>query len=95
MTADEARTFERYSVMNVVQLKASLECECEPYVDIFTFRRWKAQGFSVMRGQKGHKIMTYIKGSKTVKDENGLEKEETFKRPWTSTVFCRCQVQPS
>ena len=44
MTAAEAVTFERYSPTNAAIVSASLPCGCEPYQDVFTFRRWIAQG---------------------------------------------------
>ena len=56
MTKAEATHFDRYSVANAVSVKTSLECGCEPYQDVFTYRRWKAQGFQVSRGQKAIKL---------------------------------------
>ena len=49
-TPETARHFDRYSIANAVTVKQALPCGCEPYVDVFTYRRWKAQGFQVQRG---------------------------------------------
>src|SRR6266850_1687850 len=48
-TPETAREFDRYSIANAVTVKQSLPCGCEPYVDVFTYRRWRAQGFQVQR----------------------------------------------
>lgn len=90
-TAESAQTFERYSESNIFALrKASAEksCSCEPYVDWFTYRRWDAQGFQVMKGQTGTKIEQMIPFEK--EDSDG-SKERKFSFKQTS-VFCRCQV---
>ena len=57
MTADQARTFTTYSVGNVVRVKQALACGCEPYQDVFTYRRWQALGFQVQKGQ--HNILKH------------------------------------
>jgi len=92
MTETEARTFTAgYSVANAAAVLAQSECKCEPYVDIFTFRRWKAQGMQVQRGSKAKKIVVFrpIMGQ----DESGND-VVVRKIPRTSSVFCRCQVAP-
>jgi hypothetical protein len=50
-TPETARQFDRFSVANAVTVKQALPCGCEPYVDVFTCKRWKAQGFQVQRGE--------------------------------------------
>ena len=35
---------------------AFAECGCEPYADVFTFNRWKAQGYFVRRGEHGVRL---------------------------------------
>jgi len=95
MTAEQARTFEHgMSLANYQQLKVSLmerrsDCRCEPYTDCFTFRRWKAQGRSVRKGEKSHRLTCWIEGEK---EDQETGEVKTFKRPWTAHVFCRCQV---
>ena len=89
-TPETARRFDRYSVANAVTLKEALPCGCEPYVDVFTYRRWKAQGFQVQRGEHGVKLTTWISYER--EDKDGTVK--TYTRPKTTTVFCRCQVAP-
>lgn len=94
MTAQEATSFQRYSKANalaaMVWLRESGACkgECSAYQDIYTYNRWQAQGYQVRKGQHGAKITTMIETMK--KDQDG--KEEIDKRPWNTTVFCRCQV---
>ena len=86
MTEAEARSFERYSVANAVTVKRSLACGCQPYEDVFTFRRWIALGQVVERGQKAIKIPTII----TTEDKDTGEVRRLFH---TSAVFCRHQVK--
>lgn len=90
MTADQAQRFEYYSATNAGIVKACLPCGCKPYEDVFTYARWQALGYQVKKGEHGIKIGTYA--PITQKDEDG--EKIVGKRPWTSTVFCRCQVKP-
>ena len=90
-TPETARQFDRFSVANAVTVKKSLPCGCEPYVDVFTYRRWKAQGFQVQRGQKAIKLPLIYKRSET--DPKTGEQTET-RRIGRSAVFCRCQIKP-
>ena len=89
--ADDARRFNHFSIHNAVQ--AQLACptgECEAFKSIFTFRRWKQQGWVVRKGEKGTRITTWIPTTKT--DENGT-KTVTGKKPRAAIVFCRHQVE--
>ena len=52
LTPAEARSFDRFSVANTVAVESILACGCKAYVDVFTYNRWRAQGFQVQRGQK-------------------------------------------
>jgi antirestriction protein ArdC len=88
MTADEAASFTRFSVQNYVAIKSALSCSCEPYRDVFTLRRWNALGYRVRRGEHGVKISTIVAHEV---DDGGEIK--VVSRPWTSVVFCRCQVE--
>jgi antirestriction protein ArdC len=99
MTAADAKKFEHYSEDNAQALEDALTCNCEPYIDIFTLRRWNAQGYKVKKGEKSQVIKTYRtiqkkdpKTKQVMTDENG--KPVTFKVPKKSYVFCRCQVEP-
>ena len=58
MTATEARSFDRFSVANAATVMAERGCGCEPYVDVFTYKRWQAQGFQVQKGEKSIRIPT-------------------------------------
>ncbi len=88
MTAETAKTFDRFSIYNAKTVIESLPCGCLPYQDVFTFKRWIAQGYCVKRGEHGIKIP--VIGSNVKELDNG---ELSVKRyTTTSAVFCRCQV---
>ena len=87
MTAEDARTFPHFSVHNAVQAQlACPEGTCQAYQDIFTYRRWRAQGYAVRKGQKGTAVTTWV----TTK---GRRDEEPTRRPKRAVVFCRHQVE--
>jgi hypothetical protein len=90
-TPETARRFDRFSVANAVTVKQGLPCGCEPYVDVFTYRRWRAQGFQVQRGEKAIRLPLIYQRRET-DPETG--KESTTRRVGRSAVFCRCQVRP-
>ena len=91
MTADEARSFDRFSVANFSQVRSQLRCSCNPYEDVFTFGRWRAQGYHVRKGEHGIRFTTMVE-HETEKNENTGE-TRVISRPWTAYVFCRCQVE--
>jgi antirestriction protein ArdC len=86
MTPESATSFDRYSMINAVIVKHERKCECEPYEDIYTYARWQAQGYQVRKGEHGTRITTFI----PVKDK--ATDKVIGSRPWSSVVFCRCQV---
>lgn len=89
MTAEQAQTFEHESAQSAATVAEQLDCECEPYTDVFTFNRWKAQGFSVRKGEKAHRVTGYV--PKVTKDATtGEERKQLI--PRVNCVFCRCQV---
>jgi antirestriction protein ArdC len=91
-TAETAVTFERRSAANAEALDvvASLKgCQCAPYVDWFTYRRWQAQGMQVQRGEKGTKLPIFYDSDEKDKDGNEIKR----KRRSSAHLFCRCQVQ--
>ena len=91
-TPETARSFDRYSVANAVAIREALSCDCQPYQDVFTYRRWQAQGYQVQRGQRSIRLPLV----KLVERENAeTGKVETRRLLTRSAVFCRCQVQPS
>lgn len=99
MTADEARTFQAgeriSSIVRVTQAlaeRARPGCACEPYTDVFTFNRWRAQGRTVRRGEHGIVLPVVIEKSYIGKDELGDETERTSRILRRSYVFCRCQT---
>jgi hypothetical protein len=89
MSAEEARTFQHYSALNAARAQqACAEGVCRAYRDIFTYQRWRAQGFQVQRGQKGTPVTTWIITSGA--DDNG---DPILVRQAKRTVlFCRHQV---
>lgn len=90
MDANTAKNFAHRSAANAAIVEGSFSCECEAYADIFTYDRWLAQGLVVIKGQKGTKIQTW---KVILKENDEGEKVPVGRRPWTSTVFCRHQVQ--
>ena len=91
MTAVEAKTFEHgRSGTAELFLSTALQCECVPYEDTFTYRRWRSQGFQVRKGEKGIKLTTYRPIETDYKNEDGTAVMTTI--PKTYHVFCRCQV---
>lgn len=91
MSADDARRFEHFSVHNAVQ--AQMACPeggaCEAYRDIFTFRRWHAQGYAVRKGEKGTTVTTWVPVREPSENENGTVR----RRPKRAVLFCRHQVE--
>ncbi len=90
MSADEAASFEKFSIGNATVLaQAAVErgCQCQPYADWFTFRRWLAQGMHVRKGEHGTALTVLI----TKEKEDG----STSTYPKRTHVFCRCQVEPN
>lgn len=93
-TPEEARSFARVSLNNAARAMAELQedgrCNgaCTAYADIFTYARWRDQGYHVRRGEHGAKLSIIIDTEK--EDDSGNVKAE--KRFWYTTVFCRCQV---
>jgi len=59
MNSKEAKSFEVKDDKNARIVKAHFDCDCQPYEDIFTYRRWEAQGLVVSKGQKGVKVSRY------------------------------------
>lgn len=94
MNPTEAQTFEGYSVQNATILAsaaAARGCDCEPYRDWFTFKRWLAQGLAVQKGEKGTCLQTFRRIEEKDKKTGEVR---TYSKPWRSYVFCRCQVAP-
>ena len=101
MTADEARTFaagERVS--SAVRVAAALaerarpSCTCRAYADVFTFRRWRAQGRTVRHGERGLALPVVLERTEVGQDELGDETSTTRRTLQRSYVFCRCQTDP-
>jgi hypothetical protein len=92
-TPDSAKSFDRFSMQNALILAEQSQhhgCKCQAYEDYFTYARWAGQGFQVQKGQHGTKLSVYIPVKKVLDGEEKV----VGSRPWSSTVFCRCQVAP-
>ena len=88
MTEEESRTFQGFSVANAARVMLALEqrgCACEPYADVFTFRRWLPQGRVVKKGEKGIPLPVVV-------ETEADEEQEERRMLRTSYVFCRCQT---
>lgn len=101
MTPEEAQHFDRLSVASYAAVKLQLSCDCEPYRDVFTYARWRAQGFQVKRGEKAARVTVFTpvdgaEGERELdpEDEERQESGRKRTRPWTAFVFCRHQVKP-
>jgi N-terminal domain of anti-restriction factor ArdC len=67
------------------------ESEIKPRENVFTFQAWKALGRVVRRGEHGVKVTTFIECTKENKETS---EKESFRRPWTTTVFRISQTEP-
>lgn len=85
-----ARHFDRYSVANAVTVKSALACGCEPYVDVFTYRRWQAQGMQVQRGEHAIRLPVIYAREETDPETGETRSRRRFGK---SAVFCRHQVK--
>jgi antirestriction protein ArdC len=68
---------------------ACAEGSCRAYADIFTFRRWRAQGFIVRKGEKGTTVTTWVAAPKQKDNEETTDR----RRPKRAVLFCRHQVE--
>lgn len=93
ISAEDARAFPHFSIHNAVQ--AQMACpdgSCEAYRDIFTFRRWRAQGFVVRKGEHGTTVTTWVP-TKT-RPTDTTEPAQVRRAPKRAVLFCRHQVEP-
>jgi antirestriction protein ArdC len=68
------------------------ESEIRPRENVFTYRAWRELGRQVRRGEHGVKVFTFVECEK--KDEATGTVKETYRRPWTTTVFHISQTDP-
>lgn len=90
MTAAEATNFDSISLANATLVESMLGCDCQAYLDVFTFRRWLAQGLAVQKGQKSIKAPPV----KVVTSEDDDGETQTRRIKTVSILFCRHQVAP-
>lgn len=67
------------------------EAEIKPRENVFTFQAWKALGRVVRKGEHGVKVTTFIESTKENRETG---EKESFRRPWTTTVFHVSQTEP-
>lgn len=60
------------------------ESEIKPRENVFTYQAWRALGRQVRRGEHGVKVVTFVEMAKENKETG---EKESFRRPWTTTVF--------
>jgi len=89
MSESEAVSFERYSGQNAGIVREALLCNCQPYRDVFTFKRWLAQGYAVKKGEKALRL-PLVKDVEEAGDDG--ETVKVRRVLGMSFVFCRCQV---
>jgi len=89
----QATLFSRYSPQNVAIVTDKLSCGCVPYKDVFTYNRWLAQGYQVMRGQHGIHLPVIVRKESEVKQDDGTIKIEARQFRTGAAVFCRHQVK--
>lgn len=71
------------------------EPDIKPRENVFTFHAWKALGRVVKKGEHGVKVATFREVAKRKRDERTNEERlETFRLPWTTTVFHISQTEP-
>jgi len=91
LSATEALAFGHFSIHNAVQAQmACPEGSCEAYRDIFTYPRWRAQGFAVRKGEHGTAVTTWISLPDT---DRSNEQQTVQRRPKRAVLFCRHQVK--
>ena len=91
MSEGEARTFSRQSMANAALVASHFRCGCDAYADVFTFNRWRAQGFGVCKGEHGLRLPLVREVDEA--DEDGPT-GKTARILGASWVFCRHQVKP-
>jgi hypothetical protein len=77
--------------------KGIVEDDIRPRENVFTFHAWKALGRSVKKGEHGVKVVTFIDcaGRVDIDSVTGEEKQTSYRRPHTTTVFHISQTEPT
>jgi hypothetical protein len=60
------------------------ESAIKPRENVFTYQAWRALGRQVRRGEHGVKVVTYVE---MAKENRETGEKQSFRRPWTTTVF--------
>jgi hypothetical protein len=60
------------------------ETAIKPRENVFTYEAWRALGRQVRRGEHGVKVVTFVE---IVKENKETGEKQSFRRPWTTTVF--------
>jgi antirestriction protein ArdC len=64
--------------------KGIQEAAIKPRENVFTYQAWRALGRQVRRGEHGVKVVTFVE---MAKENKKTGEKESFRRPWTTTVF--------
>ena len=74
--------------------KGIAEADIKPRENVFTFNAWKALGRSVKKGEHGVRVVTFITCNGKQRDPaSGEERETSYRRPHTTTVFHISQTE--
>ena len=73
-----------------VKPEGTLTCGCRAYEDVFTYNRWKAQGYYVKRGEHGIKLPVI---KRVDREDPDTGEEKTIRIRGRAHVFCRHQVE--
>jgi hypothetical protein len=60
------------------------ETAIKPRENVFTYQAWRALGRQVRRGEHGIKVVTFVE---MAKENRETGEKQSFRRPWTTTVF--------
>ena len=67
------------------------EAEILPRENVFTFNAWRALGRTVLRGEHGVKVLTFIE--RASKETEGTGERKTIRLAWSTTVFHVSQTE--
>ena len=84
----EQSTRSKQAVMKAVSQRfPEFAGQCEPYVNVLTFRQWKARGYHVKKGEKSIRIPIM----KEIEEKDDPKAKRLVRR--TAFLFARPQVE--
>lgn len=66
------------------------ESAITPRENVFTYNAWRALGRQVRKGEHGVRVVTFVPCTKT---DKATGEKESFRRPWSTTVFHVSQTE--